>query len=253
MDFLNKIYNEDCIETMKRIPDGSIDLMLTDPPYNMTGCEWDNAINIDELWNEWKRIVKPNGVFIITASQPFTSDIVISNKKMFKYEWIWEKHKGTNIFGVKREPLKIHESILIFSEGSFTYNPQMERGEAYKKRGKHNVGKKSGLIIANKSVGYAADFDSEKRYPLSIQAFNNHNQKENSFHPTQKPIDLFRYLVRTYTNEGEIVFDGYMGGGTTAIACIIEKRNFIGSELNKEYYELATNRIETELSQPKLF
>lgn len=160
---------------------------------------------------------------------------------MFKYEWIWEKHKGTNIFAVKKEPLKIHESVLVF--GGLKYNPQMTDGETYKPRGKHNVGKKEGLIIANKSVGYAKDFDPSKRYPVSIQKFSNHNRKENSFHPTQKPVALFEYLIKTYTNEEDLVLDNCAGSGTTGIACKNLNRNFILIEKEQEYIDIINQRL----------
>ena len=232
----------DCLERMKEIPDGSVNMILCDLPYGTTACKWDTVIPFEPLWEQYKRIIKDNGTIVLTSSQPFTSALVMSNPKMFKYEWIWEKHKGTNIFAVKREPLKIHESVLVF--GGNKYNPQMTIGESYKPRGSHNVGKKEGLIIANKPVGYAKDFDPSKRYPISIQKFSNHNQKENSFHPTQKPVALFEYLIKTYTNEGETVLDNCMGSGSTGVACINTNRNFIGIELDNTYFEIAKKRIE---------
>jgi site-specific DNA-methyltransferase (adenine-specific) len=238
-----QVFLGDCLELYKNIESKSIDLILTDLPYGTTACKWDTIIPFDKLWEMVNYLLKPNGVFITTASQPFTSALVMSNPKMFKYEWIWEKHKGTNIYGVKREPLKIHENCLIFSNGKFIYNPQMTNGEPYKKRGSHNVGKSDGLIIANKSVGYAKDFDSSKRYPKSIQFFANHNQKENSLHPTQKPIALFEYLLKTYSNENMTIFDPCMGSGTTGIACKNLNRNFIGIEKDENYFKIAEQRI----------
>jgi len=160
---------------------------------------------------------------------------------MFKCEWIWEKHKWTNIFAVKREPLKVHESILVF--GGNKYNPQMTIGESYKPRGSHNIGKKEGLIIANKPVGYAKDFDPSKRYPVSIQKFSNHNQKENSFHPTQKPVALFEYLIKTYTNEWDTVLDNCAGSWTTWVACKNTKRNYILIEQDEEYCNIIRKRL----------
>ena len=238
-----QVFLGDCLELYKNIEPKSIDLILTDLPYGTTACKWDTIIPFDKLWEMVNYLLKPNGAFITTASQPFTSALVMSNPKMFKYEWIWEKHKGTNIYGVKREPLKIHESCLIFSKDKFIYNPQMTKGEPYKKRGSHNVGKDGGLIIANKKIGYAKDFDSSKRYPTSIQFFANHNQKENSFHPTQKPIALFEYLLKTYSNEGMTIFDPCMGSGTTGVACKNLKRNFIGIEKDENYFKIAEQRI----------
>lgn len=251
-----KLIQGDCLIEMQNIPDKSIDAIICDLPYGTTACKWDTIIPFDKLWWQYERIIKDNGVIVLTASQPFTSALVMSNPKMFKYEWIWEKHKGTNIYGVKREPLKIHESCLVFSKGKFTYNAQMTNGKPYKKRGSHNIGKKDGLIIANKPVGYAKDFDSSKRYPVSIQFFKNHNQKNNSFHPTQKPVALFEYLIKTYTNENDLVLDNTMGSGTTAIACMNTNRNFIGIELDEHYFAIAKKRVEEnkkELDAPTLF
>ena len=239
--YLNKIIEGDCLEVMKDIPDKSIDMILCDLPYGTTACKWDTIIPFEPLWEQYKRIIKDNGAIVLTASQPFTSALVMSDPDMFKYEWIWEKHKGTNIYGVKREPLKIHESVLVF--GGSKYNPQMTTGESYIPRGKHNIGKKEGLIIANKPVGYAKDFDPAKRYPISIQRFSNHNQKENSFHPTQKPVALFEYLIKTYTNEGDLVLDNCAGSGTTGVACKNLKRNFILIEISPEYCAIAEARI----------
>ena len=233
----------DCLELMKDIPNGSIDMILCDLPYGTTACKWDTIIPFEPLWEHYKRIIKDNGAIVLTAAQPFTSALVMSNPKMFKYEWIWEKHKGTNIYGVKREPLKIHESCLIFSKDKFTYNPQMTNGEPYKKRGSHNIGKNDGLIIGNKKVGYAKNFDSSKRYPTSIQFFANHNQQENSLHPTQKPVALFEYLLKTYSNENMTIVDPCMGSGTTGVACRNTNRNFIGIEKDENYFKIAEHRI----------
>jgi site-specific DNA-methyltransferase (adenine-specific) len=238
---INSIVNADCLEAMKYIKDKSIDMVLCDLPYGTTACKWDAIIPFEPLWEQYKRIIKDNGAIVLTASQPFTSALVMSNIKMFKYEWIWEKHKGTNIFAVKREPLKVHESVLVF--GGNKYNPQMTIGKSYKPRGSHNVGKKEGLIIANKPVGYAKDFDPSKRYPVSIQKFSNHNQKENSLHPTQKPAALFEYLIKTYTNEGDLVLDNCAGSFTTAIACENTKRNWICIEKEEKYCEIGIKRI----------
>ena len=243
---LNTIFNEDCLETMKRIPDGSIDLMITDPPYNTTGCEWDNKINLEQLWVEWERIVKKDGLWIFTTSQPFTTDVINSKRKYYKCEWIWDKKLGGNSMTVNFMPYKIHENILIFGKGKTTYNPIMEKGEKRLKNGKtRNKDNAFGVNGANYMT-------NDLYYPQSIISISN-AQRTGRIHPTEKPIDLMRYLVLTYSNEGETIFDGYMGSGATAMACIMEKRNFIGSEMNIEYFKSATKRIENKLSQPKLF
>ena len=252
---MNNIYLGDCLEVMQNIPDKSIDMILCDLPYGTTACSWDTIIPFEPLWAQYKRIIKDNGAIVLFGSQPFTSALVMSNVKWFKCEWIWRKHKGTNIYGVKREPLKIHESCILFAKNKYTYNPQMTEGKPYKQRGSHNIGKSDGLIIANKKVGYAKDFDSSKRYPISVQEFSNHNQKDNSFHPTQKPVPLLEYLVKTYTNEGETVLDNCAGSGTTAIACLNTNRNYICIEKEPKYYEIINKRIEAHIKQQntKLF
>lgn len=236
------LFQGDCLDIMPLIPDKSIDAIIADLPYGITACKWDVIIPFEPLWEQYKRIIKDNGAIVLFGSQPFTSALVMSNPKWFKCEWIWRKHKGTNIYGVKRVPLKIHESCILFAKNKYTYNPQMTEGKPYKQRGSHNIGKSDGLIIANKKVGYAKDFDSSKRYPISIQEFSNHNQKDNSFHPTQKPVALLEYLIKTYTNEGETVLDNTMGSGTTCLAAKELNRKFIGIEKEAKYYEIACQR-----------
>ena len=245
-----KLLLGDCLERMKEIPDGSIDMILADLPYGTTACKWDTIIPFEPLWEQYKRIIKPNGAIVLTASQPFTSALVMSNPKMFKYEWIWEKHKGTNFFLAKKQPLKVHESVLIF--GGSNYNPQMVEGTPYKQRGNHNIIKKGGMF-GGYAVGYSKYHDSSKRYPRSVLQISNHNQKGNSFHPTQKPVALFEYLIKTYTNEGETVLDNCMGSGTTGVACKNLNRNFIGMELDDKYFEIAKERIAKFESQGNLF
>ena len=238
---INKIHLGDCLELMRLIPDKSIDMILCDLPYWTTACKWDTIIPFEPLWEQYKRIIKDNGAIVLTASQPFTSALVMSNTDMFKYEWIWEKHKWTNFMAVKREPLKIHESVLIF--GGKNYKPQMTEGKPYKPRGSHNVVKSHSIVNANKHIWYSDTFDPSKRYPVSIQKFSNHNQKENSFHPTQKPVALFEYLIKTYTNEWDIVLDNCAWSWTTAIACINTNRNYIMIEQLQEYVDIANKRL----------
>ena len=252
---MNDVWLGDCLELMQNIPAKSVDMILCDLPYGTTACKWDTIIPFEPLWAQYKRIIKDNGAIVLFGSQPFTSALVMSNVKWFKCEWIWRKHKGTNIYGVKREPLKIHESCILFAKNKYTYNPQMTEGKPYKQRGSHNIGKSDGLIIANKKVGYAKDFDSSKRYPISVQEFSNHNQKDNSFHPTQKPVPLLEYLVKTYTNEGELVLDNCAGSDTTAIACINANRHYICIEKEQKYFDMIGKRIEAHIKEQntKLF
>ena len=248
---LNEIHNEDCIETMRRIPDGSIDLMLTDIPYGTTQNEWDNLPKLNDIWIEWDRILKPNGCWVFTCSQPASSELVLSMKKYFKYSLCWDKILPTGHLNSKIMPLRRHEDILIFSRTKTTYNPQKIKRDVVR------IDKGSQKDVGGDGKSCYGKFKYDDKYleyrePTSILQFSNAD-KTDTFHPTQKPVDLFRYLIKTYSNEDETVFDGYMGSGTTAIACMKEKRNYIGSELNKEYYELATKRIENAKLQTSLF
>jgi len=235
------LYNEDCIQTMKRIPDGSIDLMLTDIPYGVTKHDWDIKPNLDLMWNHWDRILKKNGVWIFTATQPLTSEIVLSKLNYFKYELIWDKKMTSNPALAKIQPLRSHETILIFYRIQPTYNPIM-RDNVKSPFGKknHTTSKISGNL--------GNDYLTGVGYPKTIIEFPRQNNLNNgNLHPSQKPLDLMRYLILTYTNQGDIVFDGYSGSGTTAEACIIENRKFIGSELNKEYYDISIKRLKNTM------
>lgn len=237
---INTIYNEDCLELMPQIPDGSVDLILQDPPYNTTACkwEWDILTRINEFWAQWKRIIKPNGAIVMTASQPFTSKLVMSNLKMFRYEIIWEKTIFTNFMFVKKQIAKKHENICVFYTKQPTYNPQMEKGKKYTdKRTKKDRKEAVRNIITQKQ-----DIINEgTRYPSSVQRFSNGNNK--TIHPTQKPVALFEYLIRTYTDEGDVVFDGFSGSGTTAVACINTKRDYICAENDFEHWYKSMERL----------
>lgn len=244
------IYNENCFETMKRIPDGSIDLMLTDPPYGTTEIDWDIAPNLPLIWQEWERILKPNGAWIFTASQPFTSDLIMSRRGFFKYELIWDKTFGRQPQLANIQPMKRHENIVVFGRGKITYNPQMVKlTRPYKSNGaSNNNGSNNDHKLGLKKV--AKEYTHST--PDSILQIEPPSNSKN-IHPTQKPVDLFRWLIRSYTNEGETVFDGYLGSGTTAIACLAENRNFIGSEIDLNFYNKANERINIEQMQTKLF
>ena len=240
---VDNIYNMDCLEGMKLLDDKSVDCIICDLPYGMTSNKWDSIIPLDALWKQYNRVCKDNAVIVLTASQPFSSMLVMSNVQMFRHEWIWIKNRGSNFANTVREPFKEHEHVLVFSKGKWTYNKQMqERTGGGAERVKYD------LTSTSTSSNYR-NFDkpqtknaSELRVPSSWQKFNT----ETGLHPTQKPVDLFRYLIRTYTNEGELVLDNCMGSGTTAIAALREKRHFIGFELNTDYYEIATKRIREE-------
>jgi len=222
---------------MPEIPDKSIDMILCDLPYGTTQCKWDAVIPFESLWREYRRLIKDKGAIVLTATQPFASQIVISNLDLFKYEWIWKKPMGQGFLNAKSQPLRNHEQILVFYNKQPTYNPQFTKGKPYKqKQGDHgtNYGKRG------KNVKEVITINEGIRYPLTVQDFNYDKDK---VHPTQKPVELFEYLIRTYTNEGDLVLDNCIGSGTTAVACINTKRNFIGIELEEKYYKIALERI----------
>ena len=239
---INKIYNEDCLEGMKRIKDKSIDMILADLPYGTTQNKWDTVIPLDLLWKQYNRIIKDNGAIVLTAQTPFDKVLGVSNIKNLRYEWIWEKEQGTGHLNAKLMPMKNHENILVFYKKLPTYNPQMREGKPYKTTsggGSTNYGKQNSVITISKG----------ERYPLSIIKID---KDKNKLHPTQKPVDLFEYLIKTYTNEGEIVLDNTIGSGTTAIACLNTNRNYIGFELDKEIYKIATKRVKDHIKQESL-
>lgn len=237
--FKNQIFNEDCLEGMKRIPDGSIDMILCDLPYGTTQNKWDSIIPFDRLWEQYERIIKDNGAIVLTSAQPFTSLLIASNIKLFKYEWIWEKNTATGFMNAKKMPLKAHENIVVFYSKLPTYNPQFTFGKPYKKtrNAKIDTGSNYGKVGINKRT----DIDNDgKRYPRSVLEFN---REELAIHPTQKPTSLFEYLIKTYTNEGDLVLDNCIGSGTTAVASINTGRNYIGFEIDSSYFKIANKRI----------
>jgi site-specific DNA-methyltransferase (adenine-specific) len=251
----NKIYQGDCLEVMKDIPDKSIDMILCDLPYGTTACKWDTIIPFEPLWEQYKRIIKDNGAIVLTASQPFTSALVMSNIKMFKYEWVWDRMQGSGFLNSKKRPLTRCENICVFSKstlGNFTYNPQLTEKEKSKIRpiGKRIPCEKTtyGKHSSKLSIGY----DKTKSYPTELLSISSKQKECNSLnrvHPTQKPVALFEYLIKTYTNEGDLVLDNCIGSGTTAVACINTNRRFIGIEISEEYCKIANGRLEELKSQ----
>ena len=238
------LYKGDCLEVMKSIKDKSIDAIICDLPYGTTACKWDTVIPFEPLWAQYKRIIKDNGAIVLFAAQPFTSALVMSNPKWFKYEWIWNKNKGSNIMLAKKQPLKVHENILVF--GGSNYFPQMESvvGKIRDQRlEKEKINRTDGAVTPKGAIKYAKDYDPSKKYPTSIRLFTNHREKEQVFHPTQKPEALLEYLVKTYTNEGDTVLDNTMGSGTTGVACKNTNRSFIGIEKDENYFKIAEQRI----------
>ena len=227
----------DCLERMKEIPDGSVDMILADPPYGTTACKWDTVIPLEPMWEQLKRVIKPNGAIVMTASQPFTSVLVCSNIKMFKYEIIWEKDKPSDFATAKFKTMKYHESVLIFAKCRSTYNPQMVVGKP-----NHGVGK--GIRRKNNESGANTATVSNKtdglKHPRSVLKIN---RESKPVHPTQKPVALMEYLIKTYTQEGETVLDFVMGSGTSGIAAKNTGRNFIGIEKDAGYFEIAKQRL----------
>ena len=236
----------DCLERMKLIPDGSVDLILTDPPYGTTACKWDSVIDLPLMWQQLKRIIKPNGAIVLFGSQPFTSVLITSNLKMFKYEWIWEKAVGSNFAVLKYQPMKEHENILVFANGKHNYYPIKEprKGSGAKRMDYGHNGSVTGeangtQVFEGWDVG---KYDKDLRNPSSVQFFNN-REKCRGLHPTQKPVALMEYLIKTYTQEGETVLDFTMGSGTTGVACVNTNRKFIGIERDDNYFDIGTKRI----------
>lgn len=231
-----KLLQGDCLELMKDIPDKSVDMILCDLPYGTTACKWDTIINFDKLWEQYERIIKDNGAIVLTSSQPFTSALVMSNPKLFKHEWVWNKSKASNIAQVKYAPLKDHENVVVFGRNRVVYNPQMTTGEPYYK------GEAKKTDIEFMKLKRVNNVNHGTRYPKTVQRFTT-AEREGKLHPTQKPVALMEYLIKTYTNEGDLVLDNCMGSGTTGVACKNLNRDFIGMELDEKYFEIATKRI----------
>ena len=250
MDFqIDKIYNEDCLEGMKRIADGAVDCIITDLPYGTTACAWDSVIPFEPLWEQFKRVTKPNAAIVLFCCQPFTSALVMSNPKHYKHHWIWLKNRGTGFQVAKYRPMMQTEDVIVFNNrDTFTYNPQMIKlDKPYYAR--NASGSNGTNPLANFNEG--GKMVSEK-YPTNVLPFDKVDEQEVK-HPTQKPVDLLRYLILTYSNEGDTILDATIGSGTTAVAALMEKRHFIGFETNKEYFDIAQGRIDQVLRNPTLF
>ena len=227
-DFINNVFEGDCLEIMKQLPDKSIDMVLCDLPYGTTQNKWDSVIPLGELWQQYRRIVKDDGAIVLTSQGMFTAELIVSNPKMFRYKWIWEKSKSTNFLNAKKQPLRKHEDVCVFYRRQPVYHPQMIDGEPYDKG-----------IRKNQMSGSYGDFQpvhvhsDGKRYPTDIIYFKTAESEGKVFHPTQKPVELGRYFVRTYTNPGDIVLDNTSGSGSFLVAALLEGRNFIGIEKNE--------------------
>lgn len=255
---LNKIYNEDCLIGMQRIPDKSIDMILCDLPYGTTNCKWDEIIPFDKLWEQYDRILKPKGIVVLTATEPFTSKLIMSNVDFFKEKLIWIKHRPSNFANAKHRHMKYTEDVVVFGESGTTYNRQMVPRTSPRVKQMHDTayvlthGGKSEVSFGTihkptDSKKYDANYKNPTDY-LEFPAVLG-NSKEKTKHPTQKPLKLFEYLIKTYSNEGDTVLDNCMGSGTTAEACINTRRKFIGFELDEEYFRVASDRVEKAQSR----
>lgn len=229
----------DCLELMKYIPDGSVDMVLTDPPYGTTACKWDSVIPFEPMWEQLKRIIKPNGAIVLFGSEPFSSHLRMSNIKQYKYDWVWDKKKSGNIFLAKHQPMKTFENILIFSKEKHHYFPIMKPREKIKKSKNYGTGEAIGGNRAAEDKVYTY----KEKYPIAILEFSNASQK-GKVHPTQKPVALLEYLIKTYTQESETVLDFTMGSGSTGVACVNTGRKFIGIEMDDNYFNIAKKRIQ---------
>ena len=228
----------DCLEKIKEIPDESIDMILCDLPYGMTQNKWDSYIPLDSLWTQYNRIIKPNGAIVLTSQGLFTAKLIMSQPQLYKYKWVWEKSKATNFLNSKKQPLRKHEDVCVFYKKQPTYNPQMTMGEPYDKG-----------VRKDQLTGSYGDFQpvhvrsDGERYPTDIIYVKTAESEGKVVHPTQKPVALLEYLIKTYTNENETVVDSTMGSGSTGVACVNTNRNFIGIEKEEKYFDISVNRI----------
>lgn len=239
-NWVGQIHTGDCLDLLPSLPDGSVDLILADLPYGTTRNRWDSVIDLPSLWAQYTRVIKPNGAIVLTAAQPFTSVLTVSNLRWFKYEWIWSKTIGSGQLNAKRQPLRTHESVLVFYNKQPTYNAQMTEGAPYRAR-------RAGSSWAGRGYNDQRDHEVHNtgtRVPKSV--LHVPNPRIRGGHPTQKPVPLFEYLIRTYTNPGEVVLDNVVGSGTTAVAALRTGRAFIGMELDPDYVTMARARVAAE-------
>ena len=244
-----EIYKGDCLEVMdKLIEQGvKVDAIITDPPYGTTACKWDSVIPFDEMWKRLNKLIKPNGAIVLFGSEPFSSQLRCSNLKNYKYDWVWNKKLAGNGILAKKQPLKIHENVIVFN--SKIYIPQMTKGKLRKKL-TNNL--KISEINGGDGVKRATETFNDQYYPISIQEFSMANLRRNRLHPTQKPVDLLEYLIKTYTNENDLVLDNCFGSCSTGVACINTNRNFIGMELNEEFFKIGKQRIDERLKEKEI-
>ena len=235
------LYNGDCLEILSQLETDSIDMLFVDLPYGTTKCKWDICISLESLWEQYNRVCKANAAMVFTSAQPFTSVLINSNIKNFKYTWVWEKSKASGYLNAKNMPMKAHEDICVFYRKPPTYNPQMWKGEPYNKGKAHRP-----TEVYGKQVATLVKNDSGMRYPRTVQYFKTAESEGKTTHPTQKPIALCEYFIKTYSNVGDTILDNTMGTGATGVAAIRNSRNFIGIELEEKYFQIAKERIEKE-------
>jgi site-specific DNA-methyltransferase (adenine-specific) len=253
-----KLFKGDCLELMKNIPDRSIDAIITDPPYGTTACKWDSVIPFDLMWEQLNRIIKPNGAIVLFGSEPFSSALRMSNIKNYKYDWFWVKGQPSGFLNAKKQPLRNVENISVFYIKQPIYKPQLIDKRKDQIRF-NNIKSKQGKTEILGKIGYLdnrferREIPLDKTYPFQTLNYSLPSANKGRFHPTQKPVALIEYLIKTYTNENETVLDFTMGSGTTGVACKNLNRKFIGIEMDDKYFEIAKNRIENHQPQQKLF
>ena len=246
---INRLFEGDCLEYMKEIPDGSVDMILCDLPYGMTQNKWDSYIPLDKLWEQYNRIIKTNGAIVLTSNGVFTAKLILSQPNIYKYKWVWEKSKPTNFLNAKKQPLRKHEDVCVFYKKQPVYHPQMTKGEPYDKGKRKN--QQCGNYGEFESVHVASDGE---RYPTDIIYVKTAESEGPVLHPTQKPIELGRYMVRTYTNPGDIVLDNTFGSGSFLVAALMEGRNFIGIEKNEDVALFKREEIDyIDVAKKRLF
>lgn len=254
----NKLFHGDCLQLMREIPSHSVDLILADPPYgtlnkNNPDAQWDKEVSLPSLWNQYKRIIKPNGAILLFGQGVFAAKLIMSNPKWFKFDFVWDKVRKSNFLNCKKMPMRQHEQVLVFYGKPPTYNPQMVRCEPHQRN--HSRGRldKEQTNTCYGKFGKAETIMSDFKYPGTIVKFPKGHSKEDWLHGTAKPVNLLRWLIRTYSNEGDLVLDNFAGSGSTLIAAIEEKRDWIGMELSDKYFEICQKRISDRLREPRLF
>ena len=238
-----EIFNEDCLSGMSKLADGSVDAIICDPPFQTTDCDWDIRLPLEEMWAQFNRVTKHDAAIVLFAQLPFAVDLINANRKMFRYEWVWHKPKACGFFNANKMPLRAHENILVFYRALPTYNPQFSTGKPYTRQQEDAPGGR----VYRKRKGNVTVNDGNHYYPRDVVTFSTptpNSKDEKRIHPTQKPIALMEFLVKTYTNEYEIVLDATMGSGSTGVACVNTRRKFIGFETDKNFFEAAKKRLQ---------